>query len=372
MTAETDLNAYNQYMRNIRRVLHAHPETAFKEFNTQNMILAETVKYGFPYRKIATGVAVDICVNPKSREYIAFRADMDALNVQEVSNKPYASKVPGVMHACGHDGHTAMLLGLMSYLRNNPPKINVRLIFQPAEEGDGGAVRMIEGGVLGGVSEIYAFHLAPDLPFANIGICRGSAMAGTVEFDIDISGKSAHAAERESGRDALEAGADLLNGIYLLSDDLKDEDILLHVGKFSAGTARNIVAGHARMEMTLRYFDEEKKDSVMTVIESLVRSGDIKKSTQSNITIKSVYIPLVNAKRCTDRIEKNLSGVMPIQKKYMAEDFAFYCKQTSGALMWLGTGGGSGLHTPTFDFNEDVLEEGLINYIKIIRDKENG
>lgn len=361
------VKSYAIYMKDIRERLHSNPETAFQEFETQKLITAELDQFGIQYRTVKTGVIADIgCGN----NIIAFRCDMDALAITEAGDAPYKSRCEGVMHACGHDGHTAMLLGLAKYLSEHDVNRHVRLIFQPAEEGDGGAMTMVDAGCLDGVSEIYAIHVAPGIPEEVFGICRGANMAGTVEFDINVTGNGAHAAHKQSGIDAVSALVSIIQGLGILEEDVAAEDMLLHVGKIEGGTARNIVASSARLEATFRYFDTDKRDSVMYAISRIVKSCDDACRTKSQVNVKTVYIPVVNHDGALDRIRRSGLDIVEIPRQFTAEDFAFYVNQVPGAIMWLGVGErASGLHTPQFDFDSKCLTAGLDMYLRLLSDR---
>ena len=245
----------------LRRRLHQIPETGYEEIDTQRFVL-ERLEACRPDRLetlAGTGVRA-VFFAPEAKETIAFRADMDALNITEENETDYVSQRPGKMHACGHDGHMTMLLLLAELVSRHRDEMtkNVVLLFQPAEEGGGGAKRMIEAGALQDppVDRIYGIHIWPSVPKGKIGVRWGPMMAQTLEFDIIVHGRSAHGASPQLGVDAVVVAAELIGLLQTAITRNLDphEDALLTIGKISGGTARNIIADKVTLNATLRVF----------------------------------------------------------------------------------------------------------------------
>lgn len=352
------------YITRVRRKLHRCPEPAFCEFETQKAVESELAALHIPFREIGTGIVADLDLGKEKR--IAFRADMDALPVTERTGAEYASERPGFMHACGHDGHMALLLGFAKSCAENPSGIgcNLRFVFQPAEEGEGGARNMIAGGALEGVDEIYAVHLDPSLDPGKLGLCYGASMAGDFEFDVNFTGESAHCAEKSKGKDALAAACEFAAS---LSELVGKGDSLLHAGKLTAGVARNVVAESAKLECTMRFFEEKERDRLLRLMKFQLGYLSDRYGVKGEIEKVTEYIPLKNARTCVDKL-KAASDWVPQKRKYLGEDFAFYLAECKGAHGWLGVRKSpeTKLHAADFDFEEQSLLAGLEIYRKLV------
>lgn len=348
----------------VRRALHACPELSSKEFKTSAFLAAELSALGYAVKKTHTGLTADV-VGCEGKRTLAFRADFDALPIAERTGLPFAS-TNGNMHACGHDGHAAMLLGAATYFASHPPKNNIRLIFQFGEEGDGGAETMIRGGALAGIDRIFAFHLCPELDFGKVGTNDGTLFAGVVEHDVRFRGKSAHCAVKESeGADALAAAVRFAS----TADGCREEraNTLYHVGKLVGGRARNIVADDACLECSLRFFSEKDRDAILDNLRASVRDVAAAFGAEGELTVKSAYPPLVNDPSSVAELAR-VTDLVTVPGRYTAEDFAFYLKQTKGCMAWLGVRDGahtSPLHSDTFDYDEHVLMFGTELWIKL-------
>lgn len=350
------------YAVRVRRELHSMPELSSREFRTGEYIAERLTELGVAFRRAHTGLIADVAGG--DGKTVALRADFDGLPIKERTGLPFAS-TNGCMHACGHDGHTAMLLAAAKYLSSHKPAHNVRLIFQFGEEGDGGAETMIQRGALDGVDVIYAFHLCPDLDFGRVGTSPDTLFAGVAEFDVEFSGRSSHCAAKEEGVDALAAAVEFASVIDGAREEHKNT--LLHVGKLTAGSARNVVAGSAALECTFRFFDKADREPVLDNLRGLVRETDAKFGTRGKLTVKSVYPPLVCDARCV-RVLSSLTDVVTMPGRYTSEDFAFYLERVPGCMAWLGVRDEthtSPLHSDTFDFDERVLAAGAELFIKL-------
>lgn len=301
---------------------------------------------------------------------VAFRSDMDALPVSEKTAVSFASRHEGKMHACGHDGHMANLLGLawkLSKKAENP--YNVLLIFQAGEESPGGAKLLCDQNIFQeyAVQAVYGLHLWPALPKGVVAVRPGAMMARTTEIDVVIHGKSAHAAKYKEGIDAMQIGAEMLLQMYAMEQAL-DPSVyrLLRFGSMTAGTVRNAVAKEARLCGTLRAFDDKIFDGLCKGIEEIAKKLEAQYGCSIEITCSNGYPPVINDEALSQRILANFETIKELPDPQMiAEDFAFYQKECPGVFFFLGTGTGIALHADTFDFDESLLASGTDFFEKL-------
>ncbi len=279
------------------------------------------------------------------RETVAFRADMDALPITEENAVPYASAHEGRMHACGHDAHMAILLALAQNLQG--AKRNVLLIFQPAEETTGGAKAICQSGILEKyhVCEIYALHVWPELEKHRVAAsCRGM-MARSAEVTVEFFGKRAHIAKAEQGVDALLAAAS-----FVVEAKKIEFDGVLGFGCMQSGTVRNAVSDYARLEGSLRCHDDAVFAQTVEALRALLPN-------EAKLSVSEGYAPMVNDGALLDKA-KGLFPIVPAEPSFLTDDFSEFLNCVPGIYFRLGLGGGA-LHTPTFDFDEAVLQTGL-------------
>ncbi len=356
---------YFSYAVNVREKLHQIPELSLSEEKTRDFIVSELKGLGYSPKVIKTGCFVTATGQNKSKT-IALRCDIDALPITEQTDCAFASK-NGCMHACGHDGHTAMLLAVAKMLKDNKPKCNVRLIFQPGEEGFGGATQMIDGGAIEGVDMIFAFHMCPELDEGKISSCAGAMFAGAVEFDVEFYGTESHVAMREKGVDALRSANEYISALYEIEKKYSPH-VLLHAGKISSGTARNVVSNYAKVECTFRFFDYERKEAVMMDVASMLVKIDNKLNTQHRLTVNAVYDPVINGGIALAEL-KRVVDVIECEPRFTAEDFSAYLLKTEGCMAWLGCKTEKysyPLHSSRFGFENTALAYGLGAYKKLI------
>ena len=302
---------------------------------------------------------------------IAFRADMDALAIAEKTGLPFASTHPGYMHACGHDGHTAMLLELARRLNAKETLgVNVLLVFQPAEETVGGAHAICQSGVFQqyGVEAIFGLHLWPGVPKGRIAGRKNELMARTCEIRVDITGRSCHIAKAENGIDALKAAVKFYTRITGMADALP-ENIrrLLNFGRFDSGTALNIVSGHTHMEGTLRAFQDEIFDQLADGIRCA--AGQIAEETGCtfDLSMSEGYPAVINPPELFESTaRKSGADILELPQPCMiAEDFSWYQRTIPGLFFFLGVGDTPALHANNFQFDESVLTVGADFFQKI-------
>ncbi len=373
------LNCKNikDFAKNIRRELHKIPEQGLAEYKTQAFLL-EKLKDMMPDEiiEIGTGIkAVFYADNPIGT--LCFRADMDGLSIQEENDVDYASSHQGFMHACGHDGHMTMLLCFAKVVFENKSRLkhNIVLLFQPAEESVGGAKRLIDAGALANpkVDAVFGFHLMPHIDQGLIGVKEGALMASTCEFDIEITGKNSHAAMPHNGSDAIMAAATLITQLQTIVSRNIDpfDSAVVAIGVINGGDARNIVAKHVVLKGTTRSYSSEIfnkiKGKILAMLKGIETSMDV-----SAKFIEEVHYPAVINDDClAKKVRRVIGENVIIPKELMtAEDFSFYQEEVRGVFMFLGCknvekGFVNDLHTPNFNFDEDVLVDGLMAFSKI-------
>ncbi|EEJ72221.1 N-acetyldiaminopimelate deacetylase [Lactobacillus ultunensis] len=360
----------------IRRHLHEIPELALHEQETHDYLL-EIIK-GFKQdyltievpKELPTAILVLIKGRNPQRT-IGYRTDIDALRVEEKTNLPYSSKHPGVMHACGHDIHMTVALGLLNYFSEKQPQDNLLFFFQPAEESESGGKQAYEKGVLQGKfkpDEFYGLHDNPELPAGAIGCRMGTLFAGTTEVNIDLWGKGGHAAFPQNANDTVVAAASLIMQIQTIISRSIDpiQSGVITLGKIEAGTIRNVIAGHARIEGTIRgltqkmilHIDHRLKD----VCEGIARSYNMKVKLDLN---QGGYWPVENNPKLTKNFisyMKNNPKVNFIETapKMTGEDFGFLLAKFPGTMFWLGVGDpGAQLHSATLKPDEKSVQRGI-------------
>ena len=353
--------------------LHAHPEIGFTEVRTANVVAEKLRAFGVDevHEGIAkTGVVGIIKGKTDSGRRIGLRADMDALPIHEETNLPYASKTPGVMHACGHDGHTTMLLGAAKHLAETRDFDGTAvLIFQPAEEGLGGARGMLSEGLFDKFpcDEVYGMHNFPNGAPGKLGICKGTAMAGAAFFDIKIQGKGSHAAMPHQSRDPVVIASSLVGEIQtILSRNVAPLDsCVISVTQIHAGSAYNVVPDTATLAGTVRYF----KDAVCTLAQERMTAlceGFAKAyGVEIDISFRNIFDVLVNDADLSDAYLEAAADVVGAENVSDAhepvtgsEDFADMLKVVPGAYIIIGHEGTVPVHNPGFVLDPKVLPVG--------------
>lgn len=362
---------------NHRKVLHQIPEIGFDLYLTSEYIKNELLSIGYTVDIMAkTGlVAVK---NGRKKESIAFRSDMDALPVTENSSFECHSKHDGLMHACGHDGHMAILLGFAEYLSQlDELDFSVVLLFQPAEEGPGGAKIMIEEGLIEKyhIQSIYGLHLYPNLEEGIYGIKSGPFMARNGEFDIKIIGKSSHGAQPHQGIDAIVTTANLILNIQSITSRMINplEPVVVTIGTIAGGEARNIISKEVDLKGTIRTFSDEIYNQIKSRLQDIVNGIVLLSHTKIDLEIRDYYPPVINDDFLYQKIIQNLNSneYQVIEPMMLAEDFAFYQKKVPGLFIMLGTKNEEKrhvypLHSAQFNFDSNVLVKGVELFIRIL------
>lgn len=371
-------------LKQYRQDLHRIPELGFEVYKTKAYILEQLNQYDC---EIVEVCGTGVCAFFQSREEngtgrkregtIALRSDMDGLPVAEETGAPYASIHQGAMHACGHDGHMAMLLavaGEVSRIIHTLP-CNVLLIFQPAEETTGGAGDICATGILQkyGVKKIYGFHLWPMLEKHAVGTRANEFMAKSSDIDIVIHGKSAHCARAEEGIDALEAGCRMVGELYRMEkEELPDSEYrLLKFGKMESGTVRNAISAKTVIEGSVRCFHEDTGSYLFKRMEEIAASYEKEYGCKITFERSDGHPAVINDPELFEEAKDILSDYQfhTFEKPFMlAEDFSCYQKEVPGLFLFLGTGTGIPLHNNRFDFDEDVLATGVDVYMKLLKE----
>jgi len=375
-----DIKELKEEVVAIRREIHANPEPGFEEFQTARLIREYFVRLGADVTPdvAGTGVIVDI-KGIEGEKCYAFRADIDALSVEEKTGLEFSSAKKGMMHACGHDAHTAILIGFGKHLMQNRQRLvhNVRLIFQPAEEGPGGALPLVKAGVLENprVDGIVGLHLFPEVEEGKIGMREGPMMAQTGEVYIEVLGKSVHGAQPHKGSDALVAACQMVLALQTIVNRSVDplEPGVFTLGKMTAGERQNVIAGRALLGGTFRAFTAQTYNLIKERIRGIVCGVGKAFGCETNINFVDMY-PEVNNDGILFRValdavgEENVDIIKPVM---LAEDFSYYQKEIPGFFFMLGVrneekGFIHSLHSSYFNFDEDVMMTGIEVYTRIL------
>ena len=379
------IEGYHEDLTSWRRDIHAHPELGFEEHRTSNLVAEKLAQFGYEvFRGIGrTGVVGRLRAGTSSRS-IGLRADMDALPIEERTNLAYSSRHDGRMHACGHDGHTTMLLGAARYLaetRNFDG--TVHLIFQPAEEGLGGGEAMVKDGLFERFpcDTIFGMHNRPGLAVGKFQIRTGPMMAGGAYFDIAITGKGAHGARPEAGIDPVIVASHITTALQtVVSRNVRPLDTaVLSVTQIHAGDAYNVIPEQAFIRGTVRAFDA----NIMALIEqnmgriaSGVASGF---GATAELDFRALFPPLVNDAAEADFIADTAAGLVGAENVnrngnlvMASEDFSYMLNQRPGAYIQIGNGdaaGGCEVHNPGYDFNDAALPFGASLFVRLVERK---
>lgn len=359
----------------VRRHLHEIPELALHETQTHDYLLKvikefnqDNLEIRVP-EELPTAILVLVHGSAPQRT-ISYRTDIDALPVTEQTGLPYASHHPGVMHACGHDIHMTVALGVLSYFSDHQPKDNLLFFFQPAEESDYGGKRAYEAGVFAGKwrpDEFYGLHDNPDLPAGAIGCRMGTLFAGTTEVNIDINGKGGHAAYPQDANDTVVAAASLIMQVQTIISRNIDPIAsgVITLGKVRGGTIRNVIAGHTRIEGTIRGLTQKMIEHIdhrlQAVCDGVAASFGLEVKLGLN---QGGYWPVENNPELTRRFIDYMQQAPDVNfietaPAMTGEDFGYLLAQFPGTMFWLGVKDDSQLHSATLTPNEDAIQKGV-------------
>ncbi len=365
-----------------RREFHANPELMYDVYETAASVAARLREFGCDEVVEAIGrtgvVGVIRGRQNTSRRVMGLRADMDALPIVEATGKPYASKNTGKMHACGHDGHTSMLLGAAKYLAETRNFDGTAvMIFQPAEEGGAGGKAMVDDGMMErfGIQEVYGMHNLPGLEVGEFAICPGPIMASTDEYDIVVRGKGAHAAMPHQGRDTIVAASAIvvaLQGIVSRNVDPLDS-LVVSVTKFHAGDAYNVIPDTAKLSGTFRSLKPEVREYARTRIREVAEGIASAHGCTVDVNLMENYPVTFNHEAETRKaveIARKVAGEGMVEDGVRpmmgGEDFSYMLEARPGAFIFVGNGDSAGLHHPEYDFNDDAIPVGCSYWASLV------
>tara|TARA_R110001592_G_scaffold25555_3_gene96958 strand:- start:23055 stop:24227 length:1173 start_codon:yes stop_codon:yes gene_type:complete len=389
MSIKPEIAEFAQEFANIRRDIHAHPETAFEEFRTSDVVAERLSSYGIKvHRGLAkTGVVGTLSVGTSGRA-IGLRADMDALDIQELNSFSHASKLPGKMHACGHDGHTTMLLCAARYLsetRNFDG--TVHFIFQPAEENVAGGRVMVEDGLfdLFPVQAVYGMHNLPGMPVGHFGMHDGLAKASADMFEIEICGKGGHGAHPHKTIDPIVTGAEIVTAFQrIVARSIAPDDVgVVSVTQFHAGSAMNVIPETAVLKGTCRALSPQVQDRIEMRMQEIVSGICAAHGLTHTFAYERLYPVLINTALETEKATKAAVAVAGDENVQLhmppsmgSEDFAWMLQDNPGCYIRIGNGegseGGCAVHNPNYDFNDEALPWGASYWATLAEQELSG
>lgn len=375
------INELKSEMITWRHHIHAHPETAFEELNTTKFIIEKLKSFGINelYTEFAPTGVVGIIKGNKDGRWIALRADIDALDIIEENKITYCSTIPGKMHACGHDGHTATLLGTAKYLSEHRDFAGtVVVIFQPAEENEGGARVMVENGLFERfpIEAVYGIHNQPNMQLNHFYVTHGPMMASYDVFEIKITGVGAHAAAPHLSKDTILTATQIVNGLQSIVSRNADplSSLVVSVTQIHSGDTWNVIPQQAVIRGTVRTFDAKIQDMAENRIKQIATGIASTFEAKAEVDYQRRYPATINYAKQADiaiKAAKNVVGeasvIIDPNPSMGAEDFAFMLKKIPGAYVWLGAGQGANLHNPAYNFNDEVLTTGVEYFIEIVK-----
>lgn len=368
-----------------RRDLHANPEIAFEEHRTAAVVAAKLEEFGIEvHRGLAgTGVVGTLKGNQPGDRSIALRADMDALPMPEANDFEHASKTPGKMHACGHDGHTVMLLGAARYLAETRNFAGtVHFVFQPAEEGGGGGRVMVEEGLFDKfpAEEVYGMHNWPGLPVGQFAGRVGPLMAATDQFEITIEGRGGHAAQPNKTIDPVVVGSQIVGALQTIASRNADpiKSVVLSVTQFHAGSAFNVIPQSAWLCGTIRTFDADLRKQVQQRLKEIAEGIALAMGGSAQVDFRFGYPATVNHAAQTEKalaIAERVAGAGNVQHNVApsmgGEDFSYMLLEKPGAYIFIGNGPeveGQKLHQVNYDFNDEILPVGASYWAQLVEE----
>lgn len=366
-----------QEMKNHRRTLHKTPELFFKEFKTTEYIKKEIDSYGlYSHQYLETGLVV-YKKGSLGNKTIAFRADIDALPIEERTNLSFKSTNKN-MHACGHDGHMSILLGLSKYISTINTKENILLIFQPAEEFESGAKKLIQAGLFNDykVDAMFSLHLIPAIEESTLALKSGPLMAMNADIDVEVIGKASHAALPQNGIDSIIVSSELILQYQNILSRLMSpfSNSLISLTTINGGNAKNIICDNVKIGGTIRTFEKKDFDKIIAHITNINSGLEKAYNVEIKMQITPRYDAVINDQNLINKLKDNLKGfkIIETEKTMVVEDFSFYSGYTPIVMAFLGCkneekGFTQPLHSDQFNFDEKVLETGLNYFINILK-----
>ena len=373
---------YQTELADIRHDIHAHPELGLQEHRTAEIVARKLEEWGIEvHRGVGVTGVVGVLRNGNGQTAIGLRADMDALPVLEINDFPYASKNPGRMHACGHDGHTTMLLGAAKYLaetRNFNGTVN--FIFQPAEEGTGGALAMLKDGLFERFpcNAVYGMHNRPGMPIGQFALGSGTRSAGGAFFDIEITGKGAHGARPEQSIDPVLVACHIGTALQsIVSRNISPNDTgVLSITRIVSGDAYNVIPQHATMAGTVRTMKRDTMTQIETNMRRMVEAVATGFGATATLDFRVIFAPMVAADDealFMGDVAAELVGEAKVRRDAPAgmgsEDFSFMMEKVPGAHIGIGNGPSAALHNHLYNFNDEAIPFGVALWAKIAERK---
>jgi hippurate hydrolase len=380
---------FHSELQRIRRDIHAHPELCFEENRTADVVAQKLTEWGIPIvRSMGVTGVVGIIQNGSSKRAIGLRADMDALPMQEINTFAHTSKHAGKMHACGHDGHTAMLLGAAHYLsKHRNFDGTVYVIFQPAEEGGGGARKMMDDGLFEKfpMEAVFGMHNWPGAPVGTFGVTAGPMMASSNEFHVTVKGQGSHAAQPHKSADPIMIAVQIAQAWQTIISRNRNplDAAVLSITQIHAGSATNVIADEAELVGTVRTFSTSVLDMIERRMRTIAEHTASAFDAEIDFRFKRNYPPLINHEQETKFAVDVLKSIVDADKvndhvepTMGAEDFAFMLQEKAGCYVFIGNGEGShrmaghglgpcNLHNPSYDFNDDLLPLGATYWVRL-------
>lgn len=380
---------FHHELQSIRREIHANPELCFEERETADLVAKKLTEWGIPIvRGMGVTGVVGIIKNGTSDRAIGLRADMDALPMQEINTFAHASRNDGKMHACGHDGHTAMLLGAAHYLSQNKNfDGTVYVIFQPAEEGGGGAKRMMDDGLFTQcpMDAVFGMHNWPGIPVGEFGVTVGPMMASSNEFEVIVKGKGSHAAQPHKSVDPIMVAVQIAQSwqTIITRNNSPIDAAVLSITQIHAGSATNVIPDNASLIGTVRTFDLKVLDLIESRMRAIAEHTAEAFDAKVEFRFHRNYPPLINHAKETAFAVEVLQSIVGAEKVNAqveptmgAEDFAYMLQGKPGCYVFIGNGEGDhrsaghglgpcNLHNPSYDFNDDLLPIGATYWVRL-------
>ena len=388
MVTSNRINQMFEEMKSWRQNLHRIPEIGLEEYETSKYIKEKLSEFNIEFKDgyANTGIVAHIKgAKGNSEKSIGLRADFDALPMPEKNNFDHKSQNKGMMHACGHDGHTSMLLGAAKYLsENNDFDGNVFFIFQPGEEGFAGGQKMIQDGMFEDfkIDEVYALHNWPELPIGSIGVNSGPMMAAVDEFDIIIKGKGGHAAIPQLAIDPIVISSQIVLAIQTIISRSTDpvDKALISITKINGGTAYNVIDDNVKLGGTIRTFKPETRSffekKINEIADGITKANGAEAEVEFHLTNK--YPPTINSKKETEfaaNVAKKIFGETNvntnIEPSMGGEDFSYLLEKKPGSYLYIGQGDDkhkAHLHTTNYDFNDNLLPIGVNYWVELVKE----
>ncbi len=386
MTVIKEIKLLHDEMTEWRRDIHQHPELKFEENRTSDLVAAKLEEFGIEIHRGLAKTGVVGTIRNGDGPSIGLRADMDALPLEEKNTFKHASSNPGKMHACGHDGHTAMLLGAAKHLAGSKNfKGTVNLIFQPAEEGGGGGELMIKEGLfeMFPVDSVYGLHNWPGMPAGTFGVGSGPIMAAADMFDLTINGRGGHAALPDQCIDPIVVASQVVSALQTITSRNTHpvDSVVITVTQIHAGDAYNVIPDSVQMHGTVRTFQTETRDKIPSSMLRVAEGVCAAYGTTCELNYMSGYPATINSVPETEISAKAVVDLLGEDKIILnptpsmgAEDFSYMLEARPGCYVWLGIGPGKGeagcmLHSSRYDFNDDVLPTGASYWVKLVENE---